>query len=505
MENSVEGFEETRTNYDTSSSRDTSHKLLKLFIDCSDPYGRFTVTENGKVVEKPAITQRKSTVLVVNDETSPQQISIAVLSAAISSNKRVQKDKESAISIARALDELRQIPKGKRIDDLLNIVAQLQSNDSSLSKEVSNLTMEKKQPSVEDLLDITIAYLRRVHLLSYYNGCKLSDNFGAALGTYHPVGTIYLRLKGADEILEKMDENTELGFKKYDDSLANDSNSNSIGNETDTTESPIDTDIIKKDMLVRLLDQSIDRALNCSTNILAKGGNNCILNNELNATADEIELLEEKTKVAWVNNHCLLDTDGRARCTFHFCRKLFKDKSFLEKHLIKKHDAYLEAALSKCHDDYITRVWTEDIHRPVPPVLVDCGSKFGFKPCMIRMIDGKYAIDDPEPELVRISEERIQLKLRREAEENRRREYYYRLNEERRNKKQFSDTIIDVNATVEPFMSVGHETNPTFSNKKNSFIDVDDMKDEKVMLSFDDIDLSKVSAKTTTKKKKKLL
>ena len=66
--------------------------------------------------------------------------------------------------------------------------------------------------------------------------------------------------------------------------------------------------------------------------------------------ANEIEAREEKNKKEWVDNHTVIDTPGRARCSFHFCRKLFKDRNFLQKHLLKKHPEYLHGETAKCHD-----------------------------------------------------------------------------------------------------------------------------------------------------------
>jgi len=66
-----------------------------------------------------------------------------------------------------------------------------------------------------------------------------------------------------------------------------------------------------------------------------------IVNESVDAMAEKIEAMEEKNKKEWVNNHAVIDADGRARCSFHFCRKLFKDKNFLQKHLLKKHPEFL--------------------------------------------------------------------------------------------------------------------------------------------------------------------
>ena len=133
-----------------SSTRDANQNFIKLAVDCTDPYGRLDVdadghggnttdaslarssTEDAKPSGKSAISPRKATVFVCNDASSPYPISISVLSASISSSKRIRKDKESAMSIARALDIERRIPVGSRIDDLIDKVVQLRSSLSSI-------------------------------------------------------------------------------------------------------------------------------------------------------------------------------------------------------------------------------------------------------------------------------------------------------------------------------------------------------------------------------------
>ena len=56
---------------------------------------------------------------------------------------------------------------------------------------------------IEDVLDVTIAYLRRVNLFIFYNGYTFANNLVAALGGNHSASAIHDRLKGEDEILMK--------------------------------------------------------------------------------------------------------------------------------------------------------------------------------------------------------------------------------------------------------------------------------------------------------------
>jgi hypothetical protein len=141
------------------------------------------------------------------------------------------------------------------------------------------------------------------------------------------------RLKGADEILAKAAEDRRNG---HSDAIAEDGETTSPDAETD--------------MLVKCLHDSIARALE-KVQEMAQRGPSCVINHETNAAARKIESAEQASMQEWIENHSVLDEDGRARCSLHFCHKLFKDRAFLLKHLLKKHSNQLRAECAKCHDD----------------------------------------------------------------------------------------------------------------------------------------------------------
>jgi hypothetical protein len=322
-----------------------------------------------------------------------------------------------------------------------------------------------------------------------------------------------VRLRGADEILDKVDVDMKDDSRPFDDdnNLArtsgsiettershstdtglSDANPSGDKNVEDNSRQNIDDDCTPNDdMLVRLLDQSIARALQATNDSKEENKPQNTNAAMVETVAKEIESIEVKTKIQWVNDHCMLDNDGRARCTFYFCRKLFKDRSFLEKHLTKKHSEYLDADLAQCHDSYIEKFWEQLIHRPIPPVVVDCGSKFGLRPCAIRYMGGHYAVDDPEPYLTRLAEEKMKIERLIHEEEIRRREYNYRNSEDRNKQQKHVESKFDEELIHEDKSKVG-----------KGFVDVDDMKDEKVKLSFENVH---VLVSTKGKKKKKLL
>mmetsp|Transcript_13442 Transcript_13442/g.28504 ORF Transcript_13442/g.28504 Transcript_13442/m.28504 type:complete len:272 (-) Transcript_13442:11-826(-) len=240
---------------------------------------------------------------------------------------------------------------------------------------------------------------------------------------------------------------------------------------------------VAKDMLVMRLNESISKALD-HVKMLAYRGSSCLIDEETDSAARAIELQEQQTKNEWIENHGIIDGDGRARCSFHFCHKLFKDRAFLQKHLIKKHSDQLRAECGKCHDDAMMTAWDNDENRPVPGVLIDCGSKFGLVTCAVKGSDKPMAAD-PEPRLWKEEEERMAEEERKYQERQAAAEAAARAEEMEQKRRQ------------EELAASAAE------KRKGNFVDVDDMPEEKVELSFEDVAVAPPPKKK--KKKKKLL
>ena len=459
-------------------------RVLDLDVDCTDVYGRREEDADGKggappaplgkkknkkkdVDDTPRLPTKRCTVYVSTSLLSSSQ-PVSVLSAAVSSRKRISQDREDASTIAGIYDEVRGIEAGSRLSDLLRLLYpgnELQTVDD------------------EDILDVSIAYLRRVHLFSFYNGCVASENVGNVLSFTHPTGTIHLRLRDADEILTKSAEERGpiLGGAGDDDAAMAEEGASgeSIEKKDDDEGTPDEVSPdAGKDLLVMRLNDSISKALE-NVKVLAERGPSCLIDAETDAAARNIDVAEQSTRQAWIDNHGILDGDGRARCSFHFCRKLFKDKAFLVKHLIKKHSDQLRAETAKCHDGAMMAAWDNDELRPVPPVLIDCGSKFGLVPSPVT--GTMPAANDPEPELWKEEQERI-------AEEeriHREREAAARAKEEE--------------------MQRRREMANAGEKRKSNFVDPDDMVEEKVELSFENVEVVAPPPKKKKKKKKSLL
>jgi hypothetical protein len=451
-------------------------KDIEIDVDCSDPYMRYDIDADGKggkpanadaVMESEnqvtpegeasAIPIRRVPIFV--STTSPlKSQSTMVLSAAVSSNSLIDGDKASALDIAKRMDTIKDIPHEARLESILG-----------------KLFPNNEQNS-EDVLDVAIAYLRRVHLFSFYNGGVSSDNVAHAMTSGHPLSVIHQRLKDADEILQKAkEENADM----YDD-VTGTGGDDTVKKDEEGSDAPAHTSTEPKDMLVILHDETIQNVIKSLPS--NSGPSPFVINESIDALASEIQSKEEKTKKEWIENHSI-DDNGRARCSFHFCQKLFKDDVFLTKHLLKKHGEYLKAEQAKCHDEYMMKWWDDEVCRPVPKILVDC-HKYGTIPKPV-IGSSTPMIEDPEPRLWQEEQDRI---AREEEEE-----------------KMYLEQRAAMEAHQGGMKRGRGDSNADGGNFGNSnFVDVDDMKEEKVELSFTEVE-NMQPVKKKKKKKRKLL
>jgi len=474
--NGGQSSSDRRTN---DSIKRSSHQrsVLELDVDCSDPFGRTDFDDDGRGaaptlpnqedtakqaapgesrpanVIAPKVPQRKITVYV--HATSPRY-NISVLSAAISSQKRFSKDKNAAIMISRAFDTTASIPSGLRLDDLVESVFQEDAKD-------------------EDVLDVAVAYLRRVHLFSFYTGKGPATCEGDVLDGKHSAGTIFLRMKDADNFLmQKTKTNAAPELTNEENPTQDADNDETKEDEMKDNEAAENSDTNKdestSDLLVKRLDESIAQALDDATSNI--NSSEVYVDEATDEQAAQIDIDEEKAKQKWLLDHSLLDADGRARCSFHFCRKLFKDQTFLHKHLLKKHPDHLAAEQAKCHDTYMMKNWEMDTHRPIPQIIIDCGHRFGLIPAVVTGAQEPIAYD-PEPEMLKKDEE---LRAARLEEDRQRRAAAAAANAANNREYNYYEDGAEKNTT---------DDNAAPNNSRFGFVDVDDMKDEKVQLVFD--------------------
>ena len=566
-----------RANVEANRDRESRDvpKVVELDVDCTDPYGRYeidadshggsavtteaatTITTSSKEVgvttedatavaaggtspttkSTPKVTMKRVTVFV---ETSPtvQLQQTVVLSAAVSSTKRIRKDCHVAFTIAKRFDITRGVPDETKCEFILTKLFPSIMQDGKIHIDGDEGEEQKKSTNqtIEDALDVTIAYLRRVHLFTFYNGCAFANNVGAVVGGTHAASPIHVRLKGADEILKKTreenadiyddlpmggddnndgggvnnnnnhsntmnkEEQNEMLKTEEEESMNVDNNGNDVNDDITTKAESAAQSTDTKDMLVMRLDDSIAEVLQ-KMNKSMEISSPFIVNQSTDAIASEIESLEEKTKKDWINNHAVIDNDGRARCSFHFCNKLFRDRNFLQKHLLKKHPEFLKAEVAKCHDAYMMEWWDNEDDRPVPPICIDCGSKFGFRLSPV-LGAAEPMTKDPEPELWEEEQKHVhQLK----EEEDRCREKRVAVESmDQRHRHSYGHS--NNNDQSDNVSGNGGGAGIDSMNAVSNFVDVDDMKDEKVQLSFENVEVvtvTPINNKSGKKKKKK--
>ena len=179
----------------------------------------------------------------------------------------------------------------------------------------------------------------------------------------------------------------------------------------------------------------------------------------------------------------------------HICclYNILQDKTFLFKHLLKKHPEYLLGEQAKIHDPYMMKAWEEEEVRPIPQILIDCGDRLGLIPVTVT---GVCPIaDDPAPELFKKEEEQ---RARREQEERERRERFQRAAPK-------YDAQYDSGPYGRGNEADRHKSQSNAGNLSGGFVDIDDLQDKKVELSFENIALPLPPPKKKKKKKKKIL
>jgi hypothetical protein len=318
--------------------------------------------------------------------------------------------------------------------------------------------------------------------ISFYNGCAPAPNVGDVLSEKHATSTIHLRLANSDDILQQSTKDdivtTSLSVVIMD------------ATTTDAEQQPPPKKMV--DLLVQRLNDFIQKALDeCSQ--WDETVSDIVVSPEVDTQAQEIKELESQVEDVWIQDHALIDEDGRARCSFHFCRKLFKDDSFLKKHLMKKHCEFLRAEMAKCYDSYMMKAWDAQEVRPVPPILVDCGRAVIPSP-VIGAAQPMAA--DPEPDLWRRQEER---RKQEEKEEQAQRERY---NSNHSNNNNHHHNGGGGGASSNMNGPLSEDRTPP---RSHNFVDVDDMKEEKVEINFDNIEVPVLQPPTKKRKKKKLL
>jgi hypothetical protein len=299
-----------------------------------------------------------------------------------SSSLRVDYDTIKSIELAAQLDIKRNVPVNTRLEAILDETTLPQVQDSLV------------KPT--DKLDLAIAYLRRVHFVSYYNSKRFRDESHLLMMAssllyrcvpYHvskvrdPVGSEILTRDRSDSnsnnILEEddcgvrkrkrdrdddddkdddEDDNERAPFVVEDDEGEdnkeengnNDNNDiNNDGVDNITTDSVVvDNDIVVTETTIATNEVAVNHnfVINRRTEGLIEEIKKEIINEnetekDIDSDNDVMKIIEnqENAFIKAVDTNCHKEPENKMRCCFKYCNKLFSSNSFLIKHLKSKH------------------------------------------------------------------------------------------------------------------------------------------------------------------------
>lgn len=308
---------------------------------------------------------------------------------------RIQADLRRAIELAGLLDEDRGVPKDQTLLSLLS------------TPEVVEFVTSPAQA-----LDVAVAYLRRVHFLAFYAAKRCRDeahlltlvptpsfralpynpepsDSTAPFHLLHVLGELQGDVKSdglsgsgatneeeakgfADEIKgneEEENEERESGRKRRlsdaEEEAGGEQSAPSLS--TSAGRRPVFSDR-RLDALLETLRRQVSLKRERAQNPTIPGS----MDEEDAATltiAQNVALEEE------IKARCHVEPDGRCRCCYEYCHKLFKSMDYLSKHLRTKHSDFALDVLLHIAIPYMRKRYeAEDLtHRPLPPVEMEAG------------------------------------------------------------------------------------------------------------------------------------
>ena len=91
------------------------------------------------------------------------------------------------------------------------------------------------------------------------------------------------------------------------------------------------------------------------------------------AAAEELSATQDATLEAQIESMCKIEPEGKARCCFPACNKLFRGVEFLKKHMRTKHDLFALNELTADAEPYMKARYDEQMitARPLPPIEIE--------------------------------------------------------------------------------------------------------------------------------------
>lgn len=232
---------------------------------------------------------------------------------AFSVSTRVTHDTKQARKLADALDQAAGIEPGHRLSALL-------------AGEAVQEALSTAGPCAE--LDVTIAYLRRVHMYLYY--------FGEQCNTEGELLAIRTHRRTAAYTVPEEEEGEESEIPKR-------------GAE----------------------EEKIDVGAAQRLEGIQKAAENA---EEENRVLVECQTALDTAVQDWLDSMTIIVPDGEnahARCGIEGCSKLFRDKVFLQKHLRNKHPEKIPPIRDAALLPYVKEAYEADTDKPLPPIPID--------------------------------------------------------------------------------------------------------------------------------------
>lgn len=274
---------------------------------------------------------------------------------------RVEFDFARALEIASLLDAVRGIPEEQSLKALLSVL----EKDSALSRS-----------ALMDKLDVTLAYLRRVHLVMYYIGKRFRDESQLLSQSPSVVNRSALKPRSEGEGGGRGKEGEAWGGERADDGEeAVKSSGDGGAYAVQESKQVLDVDVCAPyDGYLNSYFLGIDTA-NSSLIGELRGRIADASNHTLSSDANDVATIEramDRLMDHITQENCVMQPDSKARCGLIWCNKLFKGREFLKKHLQSKHADVFHERLVRVSEPFMKqRFDNEDIsQRPLPLVEV---------------------------------------------------------------------------------------------------------------------------------------
>ena len=272
-----------------------------------------------------------------------------VLPGALSTPESIEKDASAALDLAAILDEEAGVSKDVCLASALE------------DERVKGLLQEMTRA---DVLDVAVAYLRRVHFYQYYSG-QQSGNEGELLQDLsNHVRSPPPQGGGEDaEVVEQVqmaeggdcDGDAAMGQQRDEEKGAE---GNGDAAMITTTSAATDEVCIER----KLIDEGCKARME-----QAKRREAAELEEKALKDLEEAARIEDDALARWLDEKTKPEeATGHARCGIEGCGKLFQDATFVHKHLKNKHPSELGHVMKEAALTMVQAAYREDPRKPVP-------------------------------------------------------------------------------------------------------------------------------------------